>query len=76
MALIHTGGNQCGLALDTKTPCEMETSGLYVYMYECRIANRYMVSIDTISHDLRFHPPHHPEGISYRDWHAEVMARR
>jgi hypothetical protein len=54
----------------------MEAAGRPVWMDDCDVANRFMNVLDTIADSLRFFCPRHPNGISYRDWHTEVMIRR
>jgi len=45
LILVHSQGNQCGLATGCISPCAREVAGLAVEWDECRVMHEHLVDL-------------------------------
>ena len=63
--LIEVGGNECGLELDTRQACRMESDGRAVNYNFCPVALRWKPILDVALHDIRFRPADRVDATSW-----------
>jgi hypothetical protein len=73
--LVHVGGNECGLDVETNGACKMEAAAQQVDFWHCEVAHAARVYLEAGSDRIRFYPPGAPNGIGLELWTDEVMGK-